>query len=186
MLNAILELVASDLICLLHRKDKFAEALEAEYLVQELVETYSRALLPQVSWSRLCTDRFFFHIASKRFAPRMRKNRVLGLNSQALLGAISQSWTPYKDLDGSVFLLCTSIRFPARWLQVLDLNGHKKAGTWSEDALSKSSLSSAGTWLCGTFSRHSLAGTFLALTLSGTFQQMNCLVRACSHNKVAI
>ena len=48
MLNAILELVASDPICLLHRKDKFAEALEAEYLVQELVETYSRAL-PQVS-----------------------------------------------------------------------------------------------------------------------------------------
>ena len=94
----------------------------------------------------------------------MRKNRVLGLNSQALIGAISQSWTLYKVLDGSVFLLCTSIRFPARWLQVLDLNGHKKAGTWSEDALSKSSLSSAGTWLCGTFSRHSLAGTFLALT----------------------
>jgi len=33
--------------CILSQKDKFAEALEAEYLVQELVETYSRAL-PQV------------------------------------------------------------------------------------------------------------------------------------------
>ena len=177
MLNAILELVASDLICLLHRKDTFAEALEAEYLVQELVETYSRGLLPQVSWSRLCTDRFF-HIASKRCASRMRKNRVLGLNSQGLLGAISQSWT--------WTVLCFYSIWAYVFLQVLDLNGHKKAGTWSEDALSKSSLSSAGTWLCGTFSRHSLAGTFLALTLSGTFQQMNCLVRARPHNKVAI
>merc|ERR1719494_774341 len=33
--------------CILSQKDKFAEAFEAEYLVQELVETYSRAL-PQV------------------------------------------------------------------------------------------------------------------------------------------
>ena len=58
MLNAILELVASDLICLLHRKDKFAEALEAEYLVKELVETYSRAL-PQVQASRQTADSQF-------------------------------------------------------------------------------------------------------------------------------
>ena len=73
MLNAILELVASDPICLLHRKDKFAEALEAEYLVQELVETYSRAL-PQVSLSFLCTDRYF-HVTSQRFASSMYEEK---------------------------------------------------------------------------------------------------------------
>ena len=38
--------------------DKYAEALEIEYLVEELVETYSRAL-PQVQASRQTADSQF-------------------------------------------------------------------------------------------------------------------------------
>ena len=47
-----LELVVAFNLVSSCRRDKHAEALEVEYLVEDLVEAYSQAL-PQVSWGRL-------------------------------------------------------------------------------------------------------------------------------------